>query len=109
MELQQSSNYLEEDLLNEWIHQLKLWHSGRIRGLLSLFSEKCANFLQSKFIHRWVSGLPIMPTFQEIFPIGDILWKIALFDRRRLKIPAKKKVSSQTKHCKVKNAVAAEE
>ena len=36
----------------KWLHQPKLWHSGRIQGLLSLFSEQCAKFLRSKFIHR---------------------------------------------------------
>ena len=60
----------------KWLHQLKLWHSGRIQGLLSLFSEQCAKFLQSKFIHRWVSGVPITLTFQLIFPIRDISFTV---------------------------------
>ena len=79
-----------------WLHQLELWHSWRIQGLLSLFSEQCAKFLQSKFIHRWVSGLPITPTFQLILPIRDVSFTV--------KNSFVRKVSSETKHCKVNDA-----
>ena len=82
--------------LANWLHQLELWHSWRIQGLLSLFSEQCAKFLQSKFIHRWVSGLPITPTFQLILPIRDVSFTV--------KNSFVRKVSSETKHCKVNDA-----
>ena len=59
----------------KWLHQSKLWHSGRIQGLLSLFSEQCAKFLQSKFIHRemWVDSVPSqLRQHSNILPIRDI-------------------------------------